>query len=226
VPRAEPVAEVLPVEPTPPVEPVAEAPPVEPTEEPNNLIVPPVSPIVENIRDTVSTVVPVQLPKPVATPAIVIPQTFPELPEPVENSAPLKSTCEAASLVLLDDLNQCFAPLVNQVYDRTDDADKISVQAVDCICATSHWRVGSNEIEVYLKSTCGSLGNLTKSQAQEVNNGCSIFPYNYIAVIKAIGSKAQLSSGDLYLPLSEFSGSTALKPSPLFFGMVWLFLNF
>jgi hypothetical protein len=194
-------------------------------EVPNN----PITPIVENIAiaDAGPTVAPVQLPKPVPTPAIVIPQTFPELPEPAKNSVPLANTCEAAYSVLHDDLNQCFAPLVNQVFDRTDDADKISVQAVDCICATSHWRAGSKEIEVLLKSACDSPRNLTKSRAQEINNGCSIFPYDYISVIQAIGAKAQLASGDSYLPLSQLSGSTVLmKPSALFFGMVWLFLNF
>lgn len=173
-----------------------------------------------------STIVPDTVPPmPAQTPAIVIPQKLPELPEPETKSTLATDACETAYSILINDLNQCYAPMVNQVYDYRDVADKISIEAVDCICATSHWRVGSKEIQVSLKSACAPPGNLTKSRSQDINNGCSIFPYNYIGVINAIGVKVRLSNGDSYLPLSQFSGSSALMEPPLVIFAMTLILN-
>ena len=140
--------------------------------------------------------------------------SFPELPLPI---ASLDITCESANTILIADLEQCANALVNKVQNTIDAADKTSVEVVDCIC-TSHWRVGSKEVELSLKSSCNAPGNLTKSESLEIHNGCSIFPYSYSSIINAAGLYARLSNGDLYLPLTQRSGAEMLRPEFLSFG--------
>lgn len=163
----------------------------------------------------VSEVEPVSSTKP--TPALnQVPLSFPGLPQVATTVSSQISPCESANAVLINDLQQCYKPLVNNVLTSRDDADKISIDVVDCICSTSHWRVGSKEIELSLKSSCPPPGNLTKSRSLEIHDGCSIYPYNYVAVVSAVGVQVRLSNGDFYILMSQFSGSTSIQYSLLF----------
>ena len=151
-----------------------------------------------------------------------VPQDFPGLPKAVTGVVSQSSPCESANAVLIEDLEQCYIPLINQVHASMDAADKISIDVVDCICATIHWRVGSEEIELSLKSSCSPPGNLSKAQSLEIHSACGVYPYDYLAILDAVGVQARLSNGDLYILMSQFSGSISMKPFFLIFALISL----
>ncbi len=129
---------------------------------------------------------------------------FPSLPSPV---APWSYSCDSARTILANDIINCTFPLVNNKFNAPDKADLAAIDSVNCIC-TSSWKIGSQELDFILKSSCLPPGNLTKTNTFAIRDGCNINPYNYDSVIDSVGVMAHIINGDIYRP---FSSNLALK---------------
>ena len=124
---------------------------------------------------------------------------FPSLPV-----VTLSHSCDSVNTILAADIINCTYPLVNNLFNSADKADLAAIDSVDCIC-NSNWKIGSQELDFVLQSSCLPPGNLTKTNIFTIRDGCNINPYNYKSIIDAVGAVAHILNGDTYQPFSANS---------------------